>query len=119
MQAHDFTEQDNTIEEESNAAPSTSWLDNRTLPGALAVDQIYDPNLPHAEDWDCIEAIVEQLQMEGPLSPEFRLRIANQLSSITCERVMRADRFRLLHWALEEQDAQTRRTENGNAAGEE
>jgi hypothetical protein len=119
MQADDFTEQDNTIEEESNAAPSTSWFDNRTLAGPLAVDQIQDPNMPRAESWECIEAIVEQLQMDIPVTPEFRLRIASKLPSITHERAVGADRFRLLHWALEEQERQTRRTENGNSAGEE
>src|ERR1700691_1076255 len=91
----------------SKATTPTSCFDDHTLQGPLANDQIYDPNMP-AELWDCIEAIIEQLQMDEPLTPEFRLRSARQLQSISYERVMRANRFCLLHWALKEQERQAR-----------
>jgi hypothetical protein len=59
------------------ATTPTSCFGGQTLQGPIAIDRIYDPTIPPAECWDCIEAIVEQLQMGIPLTPEFRLRIAS------------------------------------------
>jgi hypothetical protein len=56
--------------------------------------------------WDCFEADLFELQLDASPSLALRSRIANHLyKGVSYQRVMKASRFRLLHWMLQQDES--------------